>query len=137
MSEIDILRQRLDNADHISVDAVLINIHANCYENKQTNQTKPNPDFTCSDLLHPHRDEVPSRPENPPVVPLLQPHLSLQGELIGDQWPEVVRRHEGPSPKIWNLDESLSTIIRYIVMIIRFVPIYALFGRLGANIMLN
>ena len=28
---------------------------------------------------------MPSRPENPPVVPLLQPHLSLQGEeLIGD-----------------------------------------------------
>ena len=51
---------------------------------KTNKQTKPNPDFACSDLLHPHRDEVPSRPENPPVLPLLQPYLPLQGELIGD-----------------------------------------------------
>ena len=33
-----------------------------------------------SDLLNTNGDEVPSRPENPPVVPLLQPYLPLQGD---------------------------------------------------------
>ena len=37
-----------------------------------------------SDLLNTNGDQVPSSPENPPVIPLLQPYLPLQGDHGGD-----------------------------------------------------
>ena len=43
-----------------------------------------------------------------------------------------MQRHEGPSQKSLDFDENLSTNIRYFVAILRFVLIYAVFGRLGA-----
>ena len=51
--------------------------------------------------------------------------------LVLNRVAEVVRRHEGRSPKSLDLDES--TDIRYCVAILRFVAIYALFGRLGGK----
>jgi hypothetical protein len=40
----------------------------------------------ASDLLNTNGDEVPSRPENPPVIPLLQPYLPLQGDDDDDDY---------------------------------------------------
>ena len=45
----------------------------------------------------------------------------------------LVQRHKGPLPKSLDLDENLSPHIRYFVAILRFVAIYALFGRLWTN----
>ena len=46
---------------------------------------------------------------------------------------EVVRGHEGPPPKSLDSDKNLSPNIRYIVAILWFVAIYALFRRLPAK----
>ena len=42
---------------------------------------------------------------------------------------EVVRRHQGPSPKSLELDENFKHEINYFVAILRFVAIYALFWK--------
>ena len=54
---------------------------------------------------------------------------SHQNKRISKPLSEVARKRDGPLPKSLNSDKNLSPNIRYIVAILRFVAIYALFGQ--------
>ena len=48
-------------------------------------------------------------------------------------WQKLCEGKKGLQRKVWTFTKFLGTNIRYFVAILRFVAIYALFGRLGAK----
>ena len=58
---------------------------------------------------------------------------NLNLDCVKSRVAEVVRKREGCSPKSLDSKKVSSTIIHYFVAILRFVAIYALFGRLWSK----